>query len=614
MTSASETAPEPGTRRPSTRVFGLLLVLAGAAAYWTAIPAAFVFDDRYFIVEDDTLERLWPPGGRHAQRPVLIATLAANRILGGLDPRWFHATNVAIHLCAALLLFGLLRRTLSGPRLGGRLGTDAAPIAFAVALLWLLHPLATMAVTYVWQRGESLMGLFFLAVLYSIVRAAQGGRRRAWSAAALAAFFAGLGTKETMVTVLPVAVLFDGTLIAPSVRAALARRRWLYGAMAAALVAGAAVVVPGMDTSYDAIGPLRYAASQPGVVLEYLRLACWPDPLCFDYQRPAAYGPWEVALPTIAVALLVLACVRGLARGSWIGLCGVTVVLILAPTSSFVPINDLMVEYRMYLPLAALAALAVGAGRAFCRWAFLPPPVLLGAVALASGWGTARRNLDYASEGRLWRTVVEVAPQNHRAHYMLGVIALREGDRAGASEALETALRLGNSHRAEVEAGSPGRGVNCAALPPRTLGEAFFRLGRLAPDPAAGLHAFEHAVELDPDSAAAWMHLGVSLRAHGEVARSLACLDRSIELGGGDSRSRSNRGLALLELGRAGEARAAFDRALALEPGFDVALYGRGRAHLAMDLEEEARQDLEALLRTTHNESLRAQARRLLGR
>jgi tetratricopeptide (TPR) repeat protein len=593
--------------------FPLLLVVAGAVAYGTALSASFQFDDQYFIVEDESLERLWPPGGRHAQRPVLIATLAVNRILGGLDPRGFHATNVAIHLCSALLLFGLLRRVLRGPRLGRRFGSEADSLAFAVALVWMLHPLSTMAVTYVWQRGESLMGLFLLGVLYSTVRLAQGGERRLWTAAALGAFFAGLGTKETMVAALPVAVLFDGTLVSPSIAAALRRRRGLYGTMLAVLVAGAAVVLPGMDPSYDAITPLRYAASQPGVLLEYLRLFCWPDPLCFDYQRPAAYGFWAVVPPALCIAALLAASARALWRGSWIGLCGAWSFLILAPTSSFVPINDLMVEYRMYLPLAALAALAVGLGRVLCRWAFLPAPFVLAAVALALGWRTAVRNLDYGSEERLWGSVVQVAPMNHRAHYMLGVAALRGGDPARAQAALEKALALGRTHTASVEAGAPARGVNCAALPLETLGKAFYRLGRAAPSPSDALDAFEHAAELDPTSANAWMYLGISLRGHGEPRRALECLERGIELGGDGSRAHSNRGLVLLELSRAGEARAAFDRSLALEPGLDVSLYGRARAHLALDHVLEAREDLEALLRRTDDAQLRAAARRLLG-
>ena len=613
--TASPDTDEPRGAPPWKRwVFPALLIAAGLAVYWNALPASFQFDDHYFIVEDDSLEHLWPIGGRHANRPILTTSLALNRTLGGLDPRGYHATNIAIHLAAVLLLFGLLRRTLGGPRLGEHLAGEADFLAFAVALLWAVHPLSTMAVTYVWQRGESLMGLFFLAVLYAIVRLAQGGKRWLWSAVALLSFFAGLGTKETMVTVLPVAVLFDGALLSPSILAALSRRRWIYGVMTASLVAGAAVVLPGLDTSYDAIGPLRYAASQPGVMLDYLRLACWPDPLCFDYQRPAAYGFWATVPAAMCVGAALIGTAWGLSRGSWMGVCGAWAFLILAPTSSFVPINDLMVEYRMYLPLVGVIALAVGAGRLLCRWAFLPPQVLLALVALALAGLTVGRNRDYLSEEGLWQSVVEIAPDNHRARYMLGVTALRAGDLGRAMDALDEALVLARRHSASVEAGDPARGVNCAALPLDVLGVAFFRLGRAASTPASALGPFERAVELDPTSADFQMNLGITLRTLGERERALECFERSIELRPDYSRPRCNRGLVLLDLGRAPEARAAFDRALALEPGLGAAQYGRARAHLAVDSPAEAREDLEVLLRNADSAQLRSEARRMLER
>ena len=77
-------------------------------------------------------------------------------------------------------------------RRGGRLARSDAPpdhtmgcsptchrLAFAVALLWIVHPLNTESVTYIVQRGESLMGLFLLLTLYCAIRASEDGPRRA---------------------------------------------------------------------------------------------------------------------------------------------------------------------------------------------------------------------------------------------------------------------------------------------------------------------------------------------------------------------------------------------------------------------------------------------------
>lgn len=73
--------------------------------------------------------------------------------------------NLGLHVLAALAVFGVVRRTLLSDRLRPRFGQAADALASAVALLWVVHPLTTDAVTYVTQRTEVLMGLFYLLTL-----------------------------------------------------------------------------------------------------------------------------------------------------------------------------------------------------------------------------------------------------------------------------------------------------------------------------------------------------------------------------------------------------------------------------------------------------------------
>src|SRR5207247_143004 len=96
----------------------------------------------------------------------------------------YHAVNLAIHLGAGLCLFGLVRRTLRAPRLAERLGDAADGLALMTATLWLLHPLQTESVTYVVQRAESLMGLFYLLTLLAFARsvAPHEANRSRWRA------------------------------------------------------------------------------------------------------------------------------------------------------------------------------------------------------------------------------------------------------------------------------------------------------------------------------------------------------------------------------------------------------------------------------------------------
>ena len=122
---------------------------------------------------DGTAERSTAVG-----RPVLNLSLAINYALGGLNVEGYHVVNLAIHILAALALFGLVRRTLLLPALAARFGPASTGLALAVALVWALHPLQTESVTYIIQRAEALVGLFYLLTFYCFVRGAASARGR----------------------------------------------------------------------------------------------------------------------------------------------------------------------------------------------------------------------------------------------------------------------------------------------------------------------------------------------------------------------------------------------------------------------------------------------------
>ena len=173
-----------------------------------------------------------------AGRPVAGLTFALNFAANEVDAAAYRATNIAIHIACALLLFGLVRRTLALSQLHARFGGAASNLAFAIALLWVVHPLTTDAVTYVTQRTESLMALCYLITLYASLRghresATHNGRSTLlWQAVAVAACAFGMGVKESMVTAPVVVALFDRVFLFDSFRAAIAVRWRLYVSLA----------------------------------------------------------------------------------------------------------------------------------------------------------------------------------------------------------------------------------------------------------------------------------------------------------------------------------------------------------------------------------------------
>jgi len=158
----------------------MVIVLAALAAYHHSFSGPFIFDDRASITDNATIRSLWPPGpvfspppkAGSGGRPVFNLSLAMNYAAGGTKVRGYHAVNLAIHILAGLTLFGIMRRTLDGKFRNSNF-ENRNLCAFAVALLWTLHPLQTEAVTWVSGRAESLMGLFYLLTLYCFIRSVE---------------------------------------------------------------------------------------------------------------------------------------------------------------------------------------------------------------------------------------------------------------------------------------------------------------------------------------------------------------------------------------------------------------------------------------------------------
>ena len=164
---------------PFVRVRAVILVLACILAYANSLSGPFIFDDRLAIVENPQIREWWKLGTvlsperelPTAGRPLVNLSFALNYAVGGLRVTGYHIVNLALHLLSALLLFGIVRRTLELPQVKKRSGDMAPNLGLAVALLWTLHPLNTESVNYVTQRTELMMAFFYLLTLYAGIRA-----------------------------------------------------------------------------------------------------------------------------------------------------------------------------------------------------------------------------------------------------------------------------------------------------------------------------------------------------------------------------------------------------------------------------------------------------------
>lgn len=552
------------------RFIPAVIVAAGVWAYATSFDGVFVFDDLSGLARNPHLRSLSPLSSAMqapadttlAGRPVASLTFAANYAAAPVDGRetfargagelpgaesrlarnvrGYHLVNLAIHLLAALTLFGVVRRSIHAARPAVD-AQRAALAAGAVALLWVVHPLTTSAVTYIVQRVESLMALLYLVTLYCSIRAfeqAQGpgpmAQGRLWGVAAIVSCALGMGTKETMVSA-PIAVALWHWVFASSPRPqasspkpqapSRARRAWLFYGLAATWLILAALVATApraQSVGWTIAGwtPWTYLLTQAGVILHYLRLVVYPSPLVVDYGWPPATLP-SAWLPMLIVTAALALTVWSVWRRQPLGFAAALVFLVLAPSSSVLPIaSEVAAEHRMYLPLAAVLSFIVLAA----AWLFEPRPrgkkqppratlpiaagigvVLAATVGLAAM--TRERNRDYASQERLWQRDIAARPSNARARASYGIALFSSGRYADAESQLRAAVQL------------DPRDATAFA----NLGSVLCAQGRLD----ACVTELERALTLEPDNADALATLGDAHTARGDDARALPFLTRA---------------------------------------------------------------------------------------
>lgn len=573
----------------------LVIVLAGIWSYQNSFSGTFVFDDHLSIAENPTLGSVWqawsPPRGQGATvegRPLLNVSLALSRALSPTSTVAFHAMNLAIHLGAALALFGLVRRTLSQPSLDAGLRIDATRLAGGIALLWTVHPLQTESVTYIVQRAESQMGLFFLLTLYAFVRGCEPGARAGlWFSVATLACWLGAATKEVMVAAPVLAWLHDRTFMAGSFRAAWRERRTAYAALFSTWLLVAALVWSsgsrGGTVGFQAhVAWWDYALTQCDAITRYLGLALWPHPLVFDYGAEAMGALVDVAPQALLVAGVIGGTLWALVRRPAWGFLGCWFLAMLAPTSLIPGNRQTIAEHRMYLSLAAvIVALVIGIHFLLLRWRQERAHrrgALLG-LLIATAWVglTINRNSDYRSELVLYRDTVAKRPNNAFAHYNLAKHMAEQGQPAAAIPAYEAALR--------VRPDFPAAQFN--------LGNALLELGRLAPAEAA----FRAAIRLQPNYANAHYNLGNTLIQSERKAEAANCFATAARLAPDFYAARENLGTVLLELGRLEEARAEFSSVLAAQPHSVPAHFGLGNVWYLTGHLDKAVAEYEHVLR-----------------
>ena len=593
----------------------LILVGAALAAYSNSYKGVFIFDDDRSILRNKRIHSSGPienlltiVGTRPfaGTRPLVDLSLKANyhfadRVEDPTYPKlkqipdihYFHVFNLAVHILAGLTLFGIVRRTLRSGRLRDNLGRYADGLAILVAAIWLTHPLNTSAVTYIIQRAESMMGLFYLLTLYCAIRSFGSRRPLFWAAGSVLACLGGIGCKQVIVTVPVMVLIYDWVFISNGKLTDL-RKRWpihlaLFLTWVPLFSMSFTTITSNTTAGFGtkSIGPLGYAFTQFGVIFHYLKLTFWPAGLCMDYKWVQAESIREILLPGIPIVGMVGLTVWALKNKPALGFLGAWFFLILAPSSSIMPIMDLAFEHRMYVPLAAVIAIVVIGGFALVQRLLATKAgsaagiyavviMIFAAAAGALGMATFERNKVFSDRVIAWTDVAEKRPGNSRARYNLGNRLSAVKDNTEAEVQYRKAIEIRSDYA-----------------------EAQYNLANLLRDEGRTDEAIVYykfaiknrkKLKKRSEAASVYNNLASVLVNRGELDEAMKYYQRILKFAPNYAQAYSNIGVINDRQGKTDEAIANYRKAIELNPDYEQAINNLARALKGNNAAESARQ------------------------
>ena len=413
-------------RRAALWPYGLGFAIALAVAfevYEPALNGPFLFDDQYlpFRLPNfpfDSL-RAWISG----VRPLLMFTYWINYQLSNDHTFWYHAFNVLFHVMDSALMFFVVRKILEWAQVDV---VRRDVLAVFAGALFLLHPVNSESVGYVASRSESLSALFFLGAfaLFLYRRTVEITWTR--TALVLLVFAAAVLSKEHTV-ILPALLLLTDYFWNPPFSLTGIRRNWrLYlpvtigGLLATLYVARLLRGATSAGFNMKEFTWYQYFFTECRAFWLYIRLFLFPAGLRIDYDYPISRTIFEHgAVVGLAAIVLAAGAAFYFRRRYPLAAYGFfAYVVLMAPTSSFVPIADPVAERRLYLSMVGLLLIVTE----FLRCVDVRQPRWMAALAgvlLIAGMATYNRNFVWSDKVALWEDTAAKSPGKYRVEFQL---------------------------------------------------------------------------------------------------------------------------------------------------------------------------------------------------
>ena len=582
--------------------FGALLVL-GILVYSNTWNVPFQFDDHRMIEKNLSIRngvnipRIWAENSK--ARFVPVVSFALSYSLGGEQPFGYHLFNVGLHLCNALWVYFLLSLILASPRMRGIYSPKAAfYLAAFGALIFVVHPLQTQAVTYIVQRIAALAAFFYLGAIVLYLKARSGSG--AWYyAGAVGMAAAAMFCKENAVT-LPFAIVMIEFLFFDQKDGKMKTFIRLLPFLITLIIVPAFMHsdTARHDVEHDVLIPIQtkalsrgpYFLTQLNVLCTYLRLFLFPVNQNLDYDYPVAHALMEPRTLFCALGLLGLlaAGVFFLRKNRLVSFAIFWFFMTLSVESSIVPIKDVIFEHRMYLPLAGFGVLLPVA--VLFMLENLSSAAIAGTVVVLifSGMAFARNHV-WESKISLWEDVVRKSPGKGRGYFTLGSAYFTQ---KGPAEALKLYQKGYNTAR---ELSSRGLPVDPAfAKVYNDLAIFYAESGKLD----GAIEILEEGIQIAPAFVPIYDNLGLFYKRKGNLPKALSLWQKALELDPEYPPSSFRFGILFKDHGNLKQAEAFLKRALELNPLYAEAILALGEVNLRQGDIPAARQQLEKLKKT----------------
>ncbi len=490
----------------------------------------------------------------------------------------YHLVNLTVHLLTAVLVWRLVLLTLATPAMKEEEITGHANVISLLAgLVFVAHPVQTESVTYIVQRASSMATLFYVASLCSYIKwreiqeeGSAAGSGRSYFIGSLIMAMAAMFTKEIAIT-LPLMILFYEFSFFKTKKGVNWKRLVPFLLTIFIIPLTMLLTETGAERAHElqsapGISLIHYFLTQFRVISTYIRLVFLPVNQNLDYDYSISRSAFEVstAFGFLFLTAILFFAQRLFFRYRLVSFFIFWFFLTLLPESSFLPIQDVIFEHRLYLPLVGYSIFLVsGIYYLFGKNTIKMTVVALMMIVACNAVLTYRRNMVWKDELTLWEDTLQKSPHKARPYAQRGLFYDKEGDLNRAMADYNKAIGLSPDYY-----------------------DAYNNRGIIYAKQGAFIQAmadFNKAIEIKPGSSIAYNNRGSAYDKQGNLAQAMSDYNKAIEINPDYAEAYNRRGSLYDEEGDLIHAISDYNKAIGLIPDHYDAYNNRGISYAKQD-------------------------------